>query len=82
MRKDKMEVQMYISLKYVIFYTCVGGVVGYFSDGEKKVGIAGAVLSALMGASFGVGYAVLSAIEFGVGFYLGSALQDKNENEE
>ena len=68
---------MFISIKYVIFYTCVGGVVGYIADRDKRVGIAGAILSALMGATFGVEYAILSAIEFGVGFFLGGAFKKK-----
>jgi len=65
---------MFISLKYVIFYTCVGGVAGYFAGGDKKVAVGGAILSAMLGASFGIQYAILSAIEFGVGFFIGSAL--------
>jgi uncharacterized membrane protein (UPF0136 family) len=68
---------MYISLKYVIFYTCVGGIVGYFADGDKRVAIAGAILSALMGATFGIEYAIISAVEFGVGFFLGSIFKQK-----
>lgn len=63
---------MFISMKYVIFYTSVGGIVGYIADGDKNVAIAGAILSALLGASFGIEYAILSAIEFGAGFFLGS----------
>jgi hypothetical protein len=70
---------MFISIKYVIFYTCVGGIVGYIADGEKKVAIAGAILSAMMGATFGVEYAILSAVEFGIGFFLGSTFKKKEE---
>ncbi len=73
---------MFISMKYVIFYTSVGGVVGYFAEGEKNVAIAGAILSAMMGATFGFEYAILSAIEFGVGFFIGSILKKKDVDEE
>ena len=73
---------MFISLKYVIFYTCVGVGVGYIADGDKRVAIAGAILSAMMGISFGFNYAILTAIEFGVGFFIGSVLKEKNKKED
>jgi uncharacterized membrane protein (UPF0136 family) len=79
LKKKPFGVQMFISIKYVIFYTCVGGVVGYFADGDKKVAIAGAILSALMGSTFGVEYAILSAIEFGIGFFIGSTFKKKED---
>ncbi len=69
---------MYISLKYVIFYTCVGGVAGFIGEGDKRVAGVGVILAAMMGYSFGIDYAILSAIEFSVGFALGSILKKKN----
>lgn len=73
---------MFISLKYVIFYTCVGVGVGYIADGDKRVAIAGAILSAMMGMTFGFNYAILTAIEFGVGFFIGSVMKEKNKRED
>ena len=72
---------MYISVKYVIFYTCVGGAVGYIADGDKKVLVAGAILSALLGSKYGEIYAVLSAIEFGIGFVFGTFISNKKNEE-
>jgi hypothetical protein len=73
---------MFISLKYVIFYTCVGVGVGYIADGDKRVATAGAILSAMMGMTFGFNYAILTAVEFGVGFFIGSVLKEKNKRED
>jgi hypothetical protein len=73
---------MFISLKYVIFYTCVGIGVGYIADGDKRVAIAGAILSAMVGMTFGFSYAILTAVEFGVGFFIGSVLKEKNKRED
>ena len=73
---------MFISLKYVIFYTCVGVGVGYIADGDKRVAIAGAILSAMTGMTFGFNYAILTAIEFGVGFFIGSVMKEKNKRED
>ena len=72
---------MYISLKYVAFYTCTGGVVGYLADGDKRVAAIGLVLAAMMGYSFGLDYAILSAAEFGGGFFVGSILKTKKSAE-
>ena len=68
---------MYISLTYVAFFTCTGGVVGYIAEGDKRVLAISAGLAAMMGYSFGIDYAILSAIEFGVGFAVGSILKNK-----
>ncbi len=73
---------MFISLKYVAFYTCTGGVVGYIAEGDKRVVAIGAVLAAMMGYSFGVDYAILRAIEFAAGFAVGAILKSKNENKQ
>lgn len=58
---------MYISLKYVVLYVGAGAATGYFSDGNKLIGAIGVGVAAIVGASFGIQYGVLSAIEFAVG---------------
>ncbi len=73
---------MYISLKYVAFYTCTGGLVGYIAAGDKRVLAISAGLAAMMGYSFGIDYAILSAIEFGVGFAVGAFLKNKTESKQ
>lgn len=73
---------MIISLKYVVFYTCTGGVVGYIAEGDKRVAAIGAALAAMLGYSFGFDYAILSAIEFGAGFAVGTILKNKNESKQ
>lgn len=73
---------MYISLKYVIFYTAAGGVVGYIGDSDKRILAIGAGLAAVFGYSFGIDYALLSAIEFAVGFFVGGIIKkNKQPNE-
>ena len=71
---------MYISIKYFIFYTCVGFAVGNIAKKDKKVLIAGAILSAMMGLKFGEEYAILSSLEFCLGFLFSNLINNKNEN--
>lgn len=68
---------MYISLKYVIFYTVAGGLIGYIGDGDKRILGIGACLAAILGFSFGIDYAILSAIEYALGFYVGCIAKKK-----
>jgi hypothetical protein len=35
----------------------------------------------MMGMTFGFSYALLTAVEFGVGFFIGSVFKNKNKNE-
>lgn len=59
---------MYISLKYLILYCGAGLATGYFSKGDKTALLVGMGIAALLGTSFGVSYAIVSGIEFAVGF--------------
>ena len=68
---------MYISIKYVIFYTGIGFGAGFIADGDKRVAVAGIILSAIMGYSFGFDYALISAVEFGAGFLAGAFMKNK-----
>lgn len=61
---------MYISGKYIILYVGAGVATGILSKGDKKAALIGLGVSALVGASFGLSYALLSAIEFGIGLAL------------
>lgn len=73
---------MYISLKYVVFYTVAGGLIGYIGDGDKRILGIGACLAAILGFSFGFDYAILSAIEYALGFYVGSKVKKNKEPHE
>lgn len=70
---------MYISLKYVILYVGAGVATGWFSKGDRTACLVGAGIAALIGASFGISYAILSAIEFGVGLGLASMFRKNRE---
>lgn len=59
---------MFLSMKYVLLYTGVGLATGYVSKGDKTAALVGMGVAALAGFSFGLSYALLSAIEFGIGF--------------
>jgi uncharacterized membrane protein len=73
---------MYISLKYVIFYTLAGGFIGYIGEGDKRILGIGACLAAILGFSFGIDYAILSAIEYALGFYVGSIVKKNRDSNE
>ena len=66
---------MYISIKYVLLYVGAGAVAGWFSKGDRTVSLVGLGVAALIGASFGLSYAMLSAIEFGIGLGFASMLR-------
>jgi uncharacterized membrane protein len=73
---------MYISLKYIVFYTVAGGLIGYIGDGDKRILAIGACLAAILGFSFGFDYAILSAIEYALGFYVGGIIKNNKETHE
>lgn len=70
---------MFISMKYVILYVGAGVATGWFSKGNRTACLVGAGIAAFIGASFGISYAILSAIEFGVGLWLASMLRKNSE---
>ena len=65
---------MYISVKYIILYVGAGVATGILSKGDKNAALIGLGVSALVGSSFGLSYALLSAIEFGIGLALARLL--------
>ena len=66
---------MYISTKYVILYVEAGVATGWFSRGDRTASLIGLGVAALIGASFGISYALVSAIEFGIGLGLARMFQ-------
>ncbi|QWD65936.1 hypothetical protein [Polynucleobacter sp. MWH-Aus1W21] len=70
---------MYISMKYVVLYVGAGAATGWFSKGDRTASLIGLGVAALIGASFGISYAVVSAIEFGIGLGLATMLRKKQE---
>lgn len=66
---------MYISMKYVVLYVGAGAATGWFSKGDRTASLIGLGISALIGASFGVSYAVISAIKFGIGLGMAKMLR-------
>lgn len=69
---------MNFSIKYLIFYVISGGVTGYIAKGDKKIALIGLALSAVMGYSFGINYAIISLLEFCFGFAIGSIVNKNN----
>lgn len=67
---------MYISGKYLILYVGAGVATGLFAKGNKNTYLLGLGTSALIGSSFGISYAFLSALEFGIGLVIASMLID------
>jgi hypothetical protein len=72
---------MFLSAKYVIFYTASGLATGLLSKGNKTALFIGVGISALAGASFGLSYAAVSGIEFAVGFGLAFLLQSEKKGD-
>lgn len=70
---------MFISMKYVILYVGAGAATGWFSKGDRTASLIGLGVAALIGASFGISYALVSAIEFGIGLGLATLLRKKQE---
>jgi hypothetical protein len=73
---------VYISGKYIILYVGAGVATGYVSKGDRNVALIGLGISALIGASFGISYALISAIEFGIGLALSSMFIKRNETDQ
>ena len=71
---------MYISMKYVILYVGAGVATGWFSKGDRTACLVGVGVASLIGASFGISYALVSAIEFGVGLGLVAMLRKSKES--
>jgi len=71
---------MYISMKYVILYVGAGVATGWLSKGDRTASLIGLGVAALIGASFGVSYALVSAIEFGIGLGLAAMLRKNKES--
>ena len=71
---------MYISMKYVILYVGAGAATGWFSTGDRTASLSGLGVAALIGASFGISYALISAIEFGIGLGLAALLRKRKES--
>lgn len=72
---------MFLSAKYVILYTGAGLATGYISKGDKAVGLIGLGLAAMAGYSFGMSYAIVSAIEFGVGLGIAAIIRGNKTTE-
>lgn len=68
---------MYVSVKYIILYVGAGVATGILSKGDKNAAFIGVGISALVGASFGLSYAFLSALEFGIGLALAKMIVKK-----
>ena len=66
---------MYISMKYVILYVGAGAATGWFAKGDRTASLIGLGVAALIGASFGISYALISAIEFGIGLGVATLLR-------
>lgn len=71
---------MYISMKYVILYVGAGAATGWFSKGDRTASLIGLGVAALIGASFEISYALISAIEFGIGLGLAALLRKRKES--
>jgi len=65
---------MFISGKYIILYVGAGVATGLLSKSDRNTSLLGLGISALIGSSFGVGYAFLSSLEFGIGLVIASVL--------
>ncbi len=71
---------MYISMKYVILYVGAGAATGWFSKGDRTASLVGLGVAALIGASFGIFYALISASEFGIGLGLAAMIRKNKES--
>ncbi len=71
---------MYISMKYVLLYVGAGAATGWFSKGDRTASLVGLGVAALIGASFGISCALISAIEFGIGLGLAAMIRKNKES--
>ena len=67
---------MFLSAKYLLLYTGAELFTGFATKGAKGVVLIGMAIAALIGANFGLHYAIISAIEFGVGFAVALLFQN------
>jgi hypothetical protein len=72
---------MILSAKYIILYTGAGLATGFVAKRDKTAMLVGMGIAAMIGASFGINYAILSAIEFAVGFEIAVMLQRDNKDD-
>ena len=72
---------MYISGKYLILYVSAGLIVGLTTKNHKKISLIGIGISALIGASFNIAYAFISAIEFAIGLGLAKLFFKKEDSD-
>lgn len=72
---------MFLSAKYVLLYTGAGLATGFITKGDKAAVLVGMGIAALAGASFGLNYAIVSAIEFAVGFGIAVMLQGNKKDD-
>jgi hypothetical protein len=71
---------MYISMKYIVLYVGAGVATGWLSKGDRTASLVGICIAGLIGFSFGISYAVLSAVEFIVGLGIARMLnKDKGD---
>lgn len=63
---------MVLDFKYVILYVGAGVAARLMTKGDKTSLLIGLGVSAIFGSSFGFFYAIISAIEFWVGFAVAS----------
>lgn len=68
---------MYVSMKYLILYIGAGVATGWLTKGERTASLVGIGVAALIGASFDMSYAVLSAIEFAVGLSVAKLMRNR-----
>ncbi|UUZ67289.1 hypothetical protein LP416_21115 [Polaromonas sp. P2-4] len=59
----------------MILYTGAGIATGYLTEGDKSAALMGLGIAAIFGYSFGFDYAIVSAIEFGVGLALAAVFR-------
>lgn len=72
---------MFLSAKYILLYTGVGIASGFIAKGDRTAALVGIGISALLGFSFELNYAIVSAIEFGVGFGIAVIIRGFKSNE-
>ena len=72
---------MILSAKYIIIYTGAGLVTGFIAKKDKTALLVGMGIAAMIGASFNISYAILSAIEFAVGFGIAAMVQRDKKND-
>jgi hypothetical protein len=65
---------MYISMKYIVLYVGAGVATGWLSKGNRTTSLFGVCIAGLIGFSFGISYAILSAVEFAVGLGIAQML--------